>query len=89
MAWYQFSKTPAPSIEVEFENPELLTKSNGVHVYLQPVSGIARYKYRGKANKPGDDPISFARMMAKSGLKVLFTSEFKGTFVNSNAEEVE
>ena len=87
MAWYQFSKTPAPRIEPEFPNPELIGK--GVHVYLQMKAGIARYKYRGKANKPGDDPASFARIMAKAGLKVLFTDSFRGTFIDSNAEEVD
>lgn len=59
------------------------------HIYLEQVPGGGKLKYRGVADKPGDDPVSFGKMMAARGLRMLALDEYKGNFVSPDGKALE
>lgn len=47
------------------------------HIYLETAEGSGKFKYRGEA-AASDDPRSFAKKMAESGLRVEVRDQFGG-----------
>lgn len=55
-----------------------------MHIYLETAPESGRFNHRGQAG-PGDDPESYTRMVAKSGLRVITSEDYQGARIDRSA----
>lgn len=61
---------------------------NSPHVYLEDKPGSGRFKYRGVADGPSDNPRRYVAAMGRAGHKVILTNKCIGKVINEELKEI-